>query len=56
MNVAAGELAKEVEPLKIVHFERKSGLFRGATNEKLDTNNLDEVYVRIPLSYLQIDP
>lgn len=42
-DVAAGELAKEVEPLKIVYLNEKGGLFHGVTGEKLDTINLDEV-------------
>ncbi|OCB90728.1 bifunctional acetylglutamate kinase/N-acetyl-gamma-glutamyl-phosphate reductase [Sanghuangporus baumii] len=43
-DVAAGELAKEVEPLKIVYLNEKGGLFHGVTGEKLDTINLDEEY------------
>ena len=44
-DVAAGELAKEVEPLKIVILNDKGGLFHGVTGEKLDVINLDEVCV-----------
>jgi N-acetyl-gamma-glutamyl-phosphate reductase / acetylglutamate kinase len=46
-DVAAGELAKELEPLKIVFLNEKGGLFHGITGEKLDIINLDEVR-RIP--------
>ena len=42
-DIAAGELAKEVEPLKIVYLNEKGGLFHGVTREKLDVINLDEV-------------
>ncbi|KAB5589254.1 N-acetyl-gamma-glutamyl-phosphate reductase / acetylglutamate kinase [Ceratobasidium theobromae] len=35
-DVAAGELAKELEPLKIVYLNDKGGLFHGVTGEKLD--------------------
>ncbi|KZT60494.1 putative ARG6-n-acetyl-gamma-glutamyl-phosphate reductase [Calocera cornea HHB12733] len=43
-DVAAGELAKELEPLKIVYLNEKGGLFHGVTGEKLDVINLDEEY------------
>ncbi|KAL6303715.1 bifunctional acetylglutamate kinase/N-acetyl-gamma-glutamyl-phosphate reductase [Sparassis latifolia] len=43
-DVAAGELAKELEPLKIVFLNDKGGLFHGVTGEKLDVINLDEEY------------
>ena len=46
-DIAAGELAKELEPLKIVFLNEKGGLFHGITDEKLDIINLDEVR-RIP--------
>ena len=42
-DIAAGELAKELEPLKIVFLNEKGGLFHGITGEKLDIINLDEV-------------
>ena len=42
-DVAAGELAKELEPLKIVYLNEKGGLFHGVTGQKLDVINLDEV-------------
>ena len=41
-DVAAGELSKELEPMKIVYLNEKGGLFHGITHEKLDTINLDE--------------
>ncbi|PVG03898.1 putative ARG6-n-acetyl-gamma-glutamyl-phosphate reductase [Serendipita vermifera] len=43
-DVAAGELAKELEPLKIVYLNEQGGLFHGITGEKLDVINLDEEY------------
>ncbi|OSD07681.1 acetylglutamate kinase ARG6 [Trametes coccinea BRFM310] len=43
-DIAAGELAKELEPLKIVFLNEKGGLFHGITGEKLDVINLDEEY------------
>lgn len=42
-DVAAGELAKELEPLKIVFLNDKGGLYHGITGEKLDVINMDEV-------------
>jgi N-acetyl-gamma-glutamyl-phosphate reductase / acetylglutamate kinase len=42
-DIAAGEIAKEVEPLKIVFLNDKGGMFHGVTGEKLDVINLDEV-------------
>ncbi|GLB41236.1 putative acetylglutamate kinase [Lyophyllum shimeji] len=35
-DIAAGELAKELEPMKIVFLNDKGGLFHGVTGEKLD--------------------
>ncbi|KAJ6629373.1 acetylglutamate kinase ARG6 [Mycena sp. CBHHK59/15] len=43
-DIAAGELAKELEPLKIVFLNEKGGMFHGVTGEKLDVINLDEEY------------
>ncbi|GAA97263.1 uncharacterized protein L969DRAFT_84301 [Mixia osmundae IAM 14324] len=43
-DVAAGELAKVLEPLKIVFLNEKGGLFHGVTGEKLSVINLDEEY------------
>ncbi|KAI0700658.1 bifunctional acetylglutamate kinase/N-acetyl-gamma-glutamyl-phosphate reductase [Cerioporus squamosus] len=43
-DIAAGELAKELEPLKIVFLNDKGGMFHGVTGEKLDIINLDEEY------------
>jgi len=42
-DIAAGELAKELEPMKIVFLNDKGGIFHGVTGEKLDVINLDEV-------------
>ena len=42
-DIAAGELSKELEPLKIVFLNDKGGLFHGVSGEKLDVINLDEV-------------
>lgn len=43
-DIAAGELAKELEPMKIVFLNEKGGMFHGVTGEKLDVINLDEVH------------
>jgi N-acetyl-gamma-glutamyl-phosphate reductase/acetylglutamate kinase len=43
-DVAASELAKVLEPLKIVYLNEKGGLFHGNTKELLETINLDEEY------------
>ncbi|KAG8998294.1 hypothetical protein FRB94_006950 [Tulasnella sp. JGI-2019a] len=43
-DIAAGEVAKELEPLKIVYLNDKGGLFHGVTGEKLSVINLDEEY------------
>jgi N-acetyl-gamma-glutamyl-phosphate reductase/acetylglutamate kinase len=42
-DVAAGELARVLEPLKIVYLNEKGGLFHGETGEKISVINLDEV-------------
>lgn len=42
-DVAAGELAKVLEPMKVLYINEKGGLFHGVTGEKLDVINLDEV-------------
>lgn len=42
-DIAAGELARVLEPMKIVYLNEKGGLFHGVTGKKLDTINLDEV-------------
>ena len=41
-DIAVGELAKELEPMKIVFLNEKGGMFHGVTGEKLDVINLDE--------------
>ncbi|MCJ1453837.1 hypothetical protein MMC28_004186 [Mycoblastus sanguinarius] len=43
-DVAAGELARVIEPLKIVYLSEKGGLFNGDTKEKISAINLDEEY------------
>ena len=43
-DVAASELAKTLEPLKIVYLNEKGGLYHGKTGELLETINLDEEY------------
>ncbi|KAF8965422.1 hypothetical protein BDZ97DRAFT_1904049 [Flammula alnicola] len=43
-DIAAGELAKELEPMKIVFLNDKGGMFHGVTGQKLDVINLDEEY------------
>lgn len=46
-DVAAGELARELEPLKIVYLSEKGGLFNADTNEKISAINLDEEFDHI---------
>lgn len=43
-DVAAGELARALQPLKIVYLSEKGGLFNGDTKEKISAINLDEQY------------
>ncbi|KAI9744645.1 MAG: Protein arg-6, mitochondrial [Claussenomyces sp. TS43310] len=43
-DVAAGELARSLQPLKIVYLSEKGGLFNADTNEKISAINLDEEY------------
>lgn len=43
-DVAAGELARALQPLKIVYLSEKGSLFNGDTNEKISAINLDEEY------------
>lgn len=43
-DVAAGELAKVLEPMKIVYLNEKGGLFHGVTGKKISLINLDEEY------------
>lgn len=43
-DVAAGELARSLQPLKIVYLSEKGGLFNGDTKEKISAINLDEEY------------
>ncbi|KIW09441.1 N-acetyl-gamma-glutamyl-phosphate reductase, variant [Verruconis gallopava] len=43
-DVAAGEIARAIEPLKIIYTSEKGGLFHGVTREKISAINLDEEY------------
>ena len=43
-DVAAGELARSLQPLKIVYLSEKGGLFNGDTKEKISAITLDEEY------------
>ncbi|KAK6461411.1 N-acetyl-gamma-glutamyl-phosphate reductase and acetylglutamate kinase [Scheffersomyces coipomensis] len=43
-DVAAGELARVFEPLKIVYLNEKGGIINGNTGEKVSSINLDEEY------------
>lgn len=43
-DVAAGELARSLQPLKIVYLSEKGGLFNGDTGEKISAINLDEEF------------
>lgn len=43
-DIAAGMVAKEFKPLKIVYLNEKGGIINGNTNEKISTINLDEEY------------
>ncbi|RXW11676.1 hypothetical protein EST38_g14179 [Candolleomyces aberdarensis] len=49
-DIAAGELAKELKPMKIVFLNEKGGLFHGVTGKKLDVINSDEEYDQVPNS------
>jgi N-acetyl-gamma-glutamyl-phosphate reductase/acetylglutamate kinase len=44
-DVAAGELARVLEPLKIIYLSEKGGLLHGETGKKIDVINLDEVII-----------
>ncbi|KAK4684058.1 N-acetyl-gamma-glutamyl-phosphate reductase / acetylglutamate kinase, partial [Tremellales sp. Uapishka_1] len=43
-DIAAGELAKVLEPMKIVYLNEKGGLFHGVSGKKISLINLDEEY------------
>ncbi|KAL8924211.1 MAG: hypothetical protein Q9208_004175 [Pyrenodesmia sp. 3 TL-2023] len=43
-DVAAGELARALQPLKIVYLSEKGGLYNGDTNQKISAIDLDEEY------------
>jgi N-acetyl-gamma-glutamyl-phosphate reductase/acetylglutamate kinase len=51
-DIAAGELAKELEPLKIVFLNDKGGLYHGVTGELLSVINLDEVLSTLLVSFI----
>lgn len=43
-DVAAGEIARAIQPLKTVYLSEKGGLFHGETGKKISAINLDEEY------------
>ncbi|KAJ1662918.1 hypothetical protein IW140_002800 [Coemansia sp. RSA 1813] len=43
-DIAAGELARVLEPLKIVFLNEKNGLYHGTTGKRIETIHLDEEY------------
>ncbi|KAJ2905680.1 hypothetical protein MKZ38_004755 [Zalerion maritima] len=43
-DVAAAELARALEPLKVVYLSEKGGLFNAESGEKISAINLDEEY------------
>ncbi|KAJ1959526.1 hypothetical protein GGI12_004294 [Dipsacomyces acuminosporus] len=43
-DIAAGELARVLEPLKIVYLNEKNGLYHGETGKRIETIHLDEEY------------
>lgn len=43
-DIAAGELAREFEPLKIVFLNEVGGIINGSTGQKISAINLDEEY------------
>jgi len=47
-DIATGELAKELQPMKIVFLNEMGDLFHGITGEKFDVINLDEVRLICP--------
>ncbi|KAJ6037963.1 Protein arg-6 [Penicillium canescens] len=46
-DVAAGELARALQPLKIVYLTEKGDLFNGDTSENISAINLDEEYCHL---------
>lgn len=46
-DVAASELAKVIQPLKVVFLSGQGGLYNGDTGAKIDVINLDEEYDRL---------
>ena len=53
-DVAAGELAREFEPLKIVYLNEKGGIINGNTGEKVSAINLDEEYEAVSYTHLDV--
>ncbi|OMJ13350.1 Protein ARG5,6, mitochondrial [Smittium culicis] len=43
-DIAAGELAKVLEPLKVIYLNEKNGLINGDTGKKISSIHLDEEY------------
>ncbi|KAI8322703.1 bifunctional acetylglutamate kinase/N-acetyl-gamma-glutamyl-phosphate reductase [Martensiomyces pterosporus] len=43
-DIAAGELARVLEPLKIVYLNEKNGLYHGTTGKRIEVIHLDEEY------------
>ncbi|PVV00531.1 hypothetical protein BB560_005086 [Smittium megazygosporum] len=43
-DVAAGELAKVIEPLKVIYLNESNGLYHGETGRKISAIHLDEEY------------
>ncbi|KAF2499434.1 bifunctional acetylglutamate kinase/N-acetyl-gamma-glutamyl-phosphate reductase [Lophium mytilinum] len=46
-DVVAGDLARALEPLKIVYLSEKGGIFHGETGELISAINLDEEYEQL---------
>jgi len=47
-DIATGELAKKLKPMKTIFLNEKGDLFHGITGKKLDVVNLDEVRLICP--------
>jgi N-acetyl-gamma-glutamyl-phosphate reductase/acetylglutamate kinase len=43
-DISAGEIARAIEPMKIIYLSEKGGLFHGVTNKKISAINLDEEF------------
>lgn len=46
-DIAAGEIAQRLQPLKVVYLNSTGGLMHGETGQKIDVINLDEEYDRL---------